>query len=328
MEIRPDRPDPALLNQARTTLAERRSIDTSNLAWVVGDRMVRKRSTLFHLTLGDVATAFYKAPYYPEDQQDSRHLERARSALSRGQSLANRLADLVGSDVAVNVTLASNPDTLESITLGLEGEPMGNPLRLILTGSRRSEALATCRRVGEAMRALESIDDAAGPAEGIIESAGRKLESAAGHLTDGQIRRLGTKLGELFQSATEEGGVVVAHGDLSPGNVILMDNKTGLIDFLWTTQLRGFDVSRFVHRLRYATVSYPYWTENLVAATLKGYGGPETTDRPGWQFSEIMHMLTTVQRLDRRGQMRRGPGKRALAGLRAVAGVPLRKKRF
>ena len=75
---RPDTPGPDVLQRALVALADKHSIDPDSLSWTVGDRSDRKRSTLFHLTLrspeGTVATAWYKTPYFPLAEQDSRHL--------------------------------------------------------------------------------------------------------------------------------------------------------------------------------------------------------------------------------------------------------------
>ena len=74
-----------MLQRALVALAHKHSIERDSLTWTVGDRTDRKRSTLFHLTLrspeGTVATAWYKTPYFPPAEQDSRHLERSREAL-------------------------------------------------------------------------------------------------------------------------------------------------------------------------------------------------------------------------------------------------------
>jgi tRNA A-37 threonylcarbamoyl transferase component Bud32 len=111
--------------------------------------------------------------------------------------------------------------------------------------------------------------------------------------------------------------VTLAHGDLSPGNVIIMKEGTGLIDFMWIPQFRGFDLSRFIHRLRYTTTSYRPWTSALTGAALEGYGDPDATTKPGWRFSEIQRLLATVQRLERKGEGGRRSAGRALAEIRA-----------
>ena len=94
-----------------------------------------------------MATAWYKTPYFPPAEQDSRHLGRAREALSRGDEMARRFMELAGeSSLAINETLAFDEDTLEVVTLGLVGEPMGNPLQFAFTGKSRARALAAAQQ--------------------------------------------------------------------------------------------------------------------------------------------------------------------------------------
>jgi len=314
-----------VLQRALLALADRHSIDPVSLTWTVGDRTDRKRSTLFHLTLlsleGTVATAWYKTPYFPPADQDSRHLGRAREALSQGDEMARRFMELAGeSSLAINETLAFDEDTLEVVTLGLVGEPMGNPLQFAFTGKSRARALAAAAAVGQAVRVLESFPQPEpGPElDRIWKETKRKLESIGPLLPEADRRSLETHLGELFDMASADTrGVTVSHGDLSPGNVIMMEDGTGLIDFGWIPQLRGFDLSRFVHRLRYTSTSFRPWTESLVDAVIGGYGDTEAASRPGWRFSEMQRLMGTIQRLERKGEGGRRSAGRALAEIRA-----------
>ena len=158
---RPDTPGADVLQSALVALAHKHSIERDSLTWTVGDRTDRKRSTLFHLTLrspeGTVATAWYKTPYFPPAEQDSRHLERVREALSQSDEMARRFMELAGeSSLAINETLAFDENTLEVVTLGLVGEPMGNPLQFAFTGKSRARALAAAAAVGQAVRVLRA----------------------------------------------------------------------------------------------------------------------------------------------------------------------------
>ena len=315
-----------MLKRALVALADKHSVDPESLSWAVGDRTDRKRSTLFHMTLrshdGTQATAWYKTPYFPPAEQDSRHLGRAREALGQSQAMARHFMDLAGeSPLAINETLAFDEDTLEVVTLGLEGEPMGNPLRFAFSSKGRGRALTACSAVGQAVQILELFphDDLSTELDRIWQDTERKMESVGPLLPEADRRSLEKAVGELFESASAEpDGVTLAHGDLSPGNVILMDDGiTGLIDFMWIPQFRGFDLSRFIHRLRYTTVSYRRWTSALSDAVLEGYGDRDAATRPGWRFSEIQRLLATIQRLERKGEGARRSAGRALAEIRA-----------
>jgi hypothetical protein len=324
---RPDQPGEEVLARARAALAERLSLDPGDLQWEVGDRTDRKRSTLFHLSLrssvGQVATAWYKVAYFPPQEQDSRHLGRAREALIRSEEMGRRfMGQTGGADIALNETLAVDENTLEGVTLGLEGEPLGNPLRLSFSPKGRSSALTACSAVGKAVAILETLPrpDPAAALDRIWKETERKIESVAPLLPGGDRVNLEKKVADLFREASAGiDAVVLAHGDLSPGNVIVMDNGvTGLIDFGWIAQLRGFDLSRFVHRLRYTTPSLRRWTDALMQSVLEGYGDPGATDRPGWRFSEMQRLLATIQRLERKGEGGRRSAGRALEEIRAA----------
>jgi hypothetical protein len=139
-------------------------------------------------------------------------------------------------------------------------------------------------------------------------------------LTQADRHSLEKAVDDLFRAASSEPDpVVLAHGDLSSGNVIVMDRGvTGLIDFGWIPQLRGFDLSRFVHRLRYTTPSLRRWTDSLTESVLQGYGDIDATEHPGWRFSEMQRLLATIQRLERKGEGGRRSAGRALDEIKAV----------
>jgi hypothetical protein len=324
---RPDQPGPEVLDRARASLADRLSLDANGLRWIVGERTDRKRSTLFYLTLRSpersVATAWYKVAYFPPEEQDSRHLGRAREALARSEEMGRRFMGQVdGLDLVLNETLAFDETTFEVVTLGLEGEPLGNPLRFLFTGKGRAGAQAACAAVGEAVRIVESLPrpDPAPELDRIWQETARKVESVGPLLPQADRHSLEKAVDVLFRAASSEPDpVVLAHGDLSSGNVIVMDRGvTGVIDFGWIPQLRGFDLSRFVHRLRYTTPSLRRWTDSLTESVLQGYGDIDATEHPGWRFSEMQRLLATIQRLERKGEGGRRSAGRALDEIRAV----------
>ena len=287
--------------------------------------MDRKRSSVFRLTLaaesGPIATAYYKAPYFTAERQGSRNLDRARTAILSSETMGRLFAEAgAGSGISINETLALDPETLEVVTLGLEGRPFGIPLSHAFIRSRREEALVTCRRVGRAVHLLEGLPEPeSGPElERIWQETERKLEAVSPLLPEPDTRTLERSLRELFEMATSDpGGVTLAHGDLSPDNLIMMKDATGIIDFMWIPQLRGFDLSRFVHRLRYTTPSSDRWTRSLTDAALEGYGDSTATSQPGWRFSEMQSLLGTIQHLERKGEGGRRSAGRALAEIRA-----------
>lgn len=325
LDQRPEHPTESLLDHARQELAARLSVDPGSFEWRVGVRMDRKRSTLFPLTLvapsGPVATAFFKAPFFTAERQGSRNLVRAKAAILNSEDFGHRFAEEAkGSGISINETLALDSDTLEVVTLGLEGRSFGLPMGHMTSKTRREQALQACRRVGTAVRIVEALPrpDPAPELERIWQETGRKLHAMDPLLSDAERRSLERSMTELFESATSDpDGLTLAHGDLSPDNVIIMSRGTGLIDFMWIPQLRGFDLSRFVHRLRYTTPSYGPWTRSLTEAVLDGYGDTDAAARPGWRFSEMQALLGTLQHLERKGEGARRSAGRALAEIKA-----------
>ena len=230
------------------------SKDAGSLTWRVGERMDRKRSTVFRLTLagesGPIATAYYKAPYFTAERQGSRNLDRARTAILSSETMGRLFAEAAaGSGISINETLALDPETLEVVTLGLEGRPFGIPLSHSFIRGRREEALVTCRRVGRAVRLLEGLPaPESGPDAGANMAGdraqtggGQSLAARIGHKDSGTI----TQRSSSKTATGDPGGVTLAHGDLSPDNLIMMKDATGIIDFMWIPQLRGFDLVPF-----------------------------------------------------------------------------------
>jgi Phosphotransferase enzyme family len=328
LDQRPDAPSPTLLDQARASLASRLLLNAGSLRWRPGRRVDRKRSTLFPLTLvsgsSPVATAWYKKVYFPGEKQSSKNLPRARAAILSSEAMGAAFQERAEpSAIHTNITLSLEPETLEVITLGLEGPPLGNPIRHYVTRPRRETALRTCADVGRAVAILEKMGDG-DPKPGlerVWHETERKLVSVSPMITDKEFKALEASLSSLFEEAiSEPAGITLAHGDLGPGNVIVMSSGTGIIDFMWVPQLRGFDLSRFVHRLRYTTPSYQPWITALTEATVEGYGDPHAASRPGWRFSELQRLLATVQLLDKKGEGGRRAVGRALDEIRAGIG--------
>ena len=325
LDSRPESPAESLLFEARRELAGRLSLGPGNLRWDIGKRLSRKRSTLFHLTLRSatgeaIATAYYKAPYFPDEHNRTRrNRERMRVALENSRSLGDRFAQMAeDSGISVNVTLALNLETLDVVTLGLEGQPMGNPLAHAISKNRRTQAVETCFRVGAAARLMEQLPtpEPGAARERIWGEAERKLDAAASIIPAEDLGRLEELLQELLAGAFDQPRpVTLAHGDLSTSNVVMLPGRTGLIDFTWIPQLQGFDLARFVHRLRYATVSYGPWTSALIEATLEGYGDPSAPERSGWRFTSLQRLLATALRQP--SQPQRRSVRRAVAEIRS-----------
>ncbi|HWB89801.1 MAG TPA: hypothetical protein VG872_11430 [Acidimicrobiia bacterium] len=324
LESRPEAPDPHLLEEALASLAVRSQLEPEGLRWRLDERMERRRSTVFALTLESpaasaVATAFYKAPFLPAELQDERRLSRLRDVVIRSQTLGDEFAERTADiGVAVNVVLAFDLSTFESVTLGLEGRPMGSPLRHLRSRAGRRDAVEACFRVGRAVSILETLghdETTSADIAAARKTLRRKADRANSYLSSEEVTRLQVAMDRLLDEAVA-GGMPVAHGDLSPTNVLMMKGRTGIIDFIWARQVPGYDLARFVHRLRHSTLGWAPWTERLVEATLHGYGNREILAHAGWRFAHMSNLLTALQRFDRLAQMGRGAARKALSELR------------
>jgi hypothetical protein len=291
--------------------------DPSDVEWSVLGRIDRRGSTLFHLETGagreSRVGVYYKVLIPPPFEPD--HLEgwlrTTKAGLERSTRLEKRLADLTSDDGLVfSRALATDPDTLTSVVLEVEGEPFGKPWRHLL-GRRRKVAAMWLSRVGRVARLIEQCsDDEDEVVIGDEERAAaidRRLTRVRSTFTSAQMARLETRMIELDRlSMSVPRPAAYVHGDLSSTNILIGDHL-GLIDFTWPAMVRGFDVAHLAFRLEYDTAAPPRLTKHLTDALLDGYGVPDLGSQPSWRLHRFVRLLKFVQGFDPpgRGRVRR-----------------------
>jgi hypothetical protein len=296
---RPGAPDPRMLEAALQAVVEVFGFgDDSELGWIVGEPVARDRSTLFPLRVTS-QTASVSAVYKVCRPRTKPQL--VQDALARSRRLTSSLAAL-GKDEAIRpaTVLAVDPAKLTIVTLALPGRPVGRGIRQVLTSRGRGEALGVFRGIGRATRLIEqagrpSPTDLVGNPEW-SPRVERDLEMAAKMFSSREVDYLHAKLRELYESAVKDGERTYAHGDLSRTNILISPEGIGLIDFGWEVKLRGFDLASFMYRMEYETLVPKAWAARVSAALLEGYGDPDITTSPSWNFYRLTRLLRRATR--------------------------------
>jgi hypothetical protein len=295
----PGAPDPRILEAALQAVVEVCGIgDRGELRWIVGKSVARERSMLFPLRViseSASVSAVYKVcrpRTKPQLVQD---------ALARSRQLTSSLAAL-GKDEAIRpaTVLAVDPAKLTIVTIALPGRPVGRWIRQVLSSRGRGEALEVFRGIGKAARLIEqagrpSSTDLVGSPEW-NPRVERDLEMAAKVFSSREVDYLHAKLRELYQDALKDGDRTYAHGDLSRTNILVSSQGIGLIDFGWQVRLPGFDLASFMYRMEYETLVPKAWAARVSAALLEGYGDPDITTSPSWNFYRLTRLLRRATR--------------------------------
>lgn len=318
---RPAAPDQALLSRALGRLAELQAPgDDSVLGWSVDRRMERKRSTVFSLRVvlagPRVVPVFYKVVHRvptTDGVPDVLWTETLRAGMARSPNLTDRFLSVASPEhIGAPRVLAADPGRLAIVTLGVPGRPLGKAWRLVAGWDR---ALRTFRRLGRAIRLVEEVSPAGLPADRpsawrVFDSYQQRLEEA---LTFAEVKALHIRLEELYGlAASEANGTIYAHGDLSPGNVLVSGEEVHLLDLQWLPRLRGYDLANLVYRMDNESPHLAGWTARLHEELLAGYGDPDISKQPGWQFTRLQWLVKLALRNGRPRQRAA-----ALAELRA-----------
>jgi len=292
-ETPPRRPPADLLAEASRRLAASHRVPEVAVRWRFQSPLLRPHSHLLPATadLGDGRTVacWYKVAFVPnsvEGTPDAGWVEQTRNGILRSQRAAEALerdrtdarngTPDVTSTLVLPTILGAQPDLLRVFMTSVPGHPLGkalNPSPKRLLTLRR-----TFRRIGAAVRRLETLVDEAPP----VESTGAR-ERAVGAF-ELALRTQGlpaeaapdieTRLDKLASTlAREESGAWV-HGDLSGSNVLLRHGGgIGLVDLDWRARPCGFDLATYGVRLQLERPRIDRLTSTCLDALLAGYGG-------------------------------------------------------
>lgn len=308
---RPDAPDSALLSEALGRLAELDGLeDASSLGWRIERRMERRRSTVFFLRVLSSGRApipvFYKAIHRvptADGVPDESWTESLRAGMARSREMTDRFLAVASPEgIGAPRVLAADPGRLAIVTLGVAGRPLGKAWRLVAGQDRASRIF---KRIGRAIRLMEGCSPA-----GLLEdrpSMWRVFDSyqkrVGEALAPEEVEALQRRLEELYRLAiSDPEAIIYAHGDLSQGNVLVSGDRVNLVDLQWLPRLRGYDLANLVYRMENESPRLGGWTARLHDELLAGYGDPDISNQPGWQFARLQWLVKLSLRNGRPGQ--------------------------
>jgi Ser/Thr protein kinase RdoA (MazF antagonist) len=292
-------PDPRILEEALQGVVDLHGLGKRDqLRLIVGRPVERRRSTLLPLRISSSSgsvSAVYKIC------QPRWKPELAREGLKRSPRLTAALAALGKDDAILPApVLAVDPGKLTIVTLVLPGRPLDRGIRHVATSRWRGGGLALFRRIGRAARLIEQSGQPS-PTDPLEDpewstSVERDLEMAASIFSPREVDSLHAKLSELYQAGVRHSERTYSHGDLSRTNILVSPRGIGLIDFGWQVRLRGFDLASFMYRMEYETFVTRPWITRVSSALLEGYGDPDITSSPSWNFYRLTRLLRRATR--------------------------------
>jgi hypothetical protein len=233
--------------------------------------------------------------------------EAFRLGIERDRWVSERLEQLGASeDFEIRRVLASDPDRLSLVTLGVEGDPLGKAWRWLLRGNGTADAMDRFNRVGRLIRLLEQASIGEPDSETFVtqfkvDLARHRLEMFLGNSS---LSRLEDRFENAanFWSSGQGFEPYYAHGDIDRANVLLDGDQVGLIDCLWEPRPVTFDLTRFLLRLRLEKPQERSWSADVAASAMEGYGDPGVTFKPEFTLLTSMKLLGLMQRFRAAGR--------------------------
>lgn len=307
---RPNTPERQVVEEASCAAFAPLGPSAGTVSWKVNDRIIRPFSTIFVIDFisgREQSRAFYKNFHCPrENGKNSWKLELG-AGLTRSVALTrtfNELSKAEGTMIAP--VLSVEPSMVVSVTRAMPGRAVGQFRWPGLTRGRREGVLEIHRRIGQAIHLLERSSDIWG---GIPNRETKELrrwvqpdsiltqaESVQG-FTKRDLMRLRRNVEKLYaETLSAEDAFVYAHNDLSDGNILLDNQRLGLIDATFLPRYRGYDLAKYAFRLDYQNYSFNAWSDTLIDALLEGYGDANANEQAPWK---IIRLLCLIQLLNR-----------------------------
>ena len=290
-DLRPARPEPELLDEARHALDRRLDLRASG-SWRVVARRERPRSTVFTLELpfaGMTTRVYYKAPFISgelSDRSRQAQIDRLDMALDAEERLAPRLTDhFAATKVQFDEPVVLSRDRLVAIRMGVQGRVLGGTLLNALRLSPR-RARGVYQRLGVALATIQRVGEAE-PLDPLLLSPLRGVEAdirqAASNLPALRVDAL-VELAATCTSRAAASSLPVqawAHGDVSQTNLLVgLGSSVGVIDFTWGPRLYHHDLAEFVSRISSERLAIPGWNAALTDALFTGY----QLDQQDWRW--------------------------------------------
>lgn len=294
---RASQPDPSILERAAAALS---CSDQGAAPWSVGSRLLRKDSTLFEIGFrapSGVIRAYYKQFHCPVTGTAAYAWT---STISGGLARSQRLTEQVnarcsGRGARLARILAADATQLVCVTEAVKGIPFGQVIgnrmmRHAVTAGQRSRLRRIAHETGRAVCHLEACSGSHASPEDYFQRiqipALIERVRGMGRLSTEEVASIGERFDELQMAAKDGEGVVFAHCDLAPQNMLFEHGMVGIYDCEFRPRPRGFDVAHLAFRLEYQTV-VAWWAKTLIDSLLEGYGDPDVTRSPGWHLARL-----------------------------------------
>jgi len=144
-------------------------------------------------------------------------------------------------------------------------------------------------KVGQSITLFESLSDCTPqPTPEELPDLTTSLASSRQHRksrpSNADFRKL-SYIQDLQSEAVDSQAVVRAHGDISRDNLIETPQGLGVIDALWTTRIRGYDLAVVAARLAFDRQLSRRASDALTQALIAGYGDSEISSTPQWHLA-------------------------------------------
>ncbi|MEX2375758.1 MAG: phosphotransferase [Dehalococcoidia bacterium] len=318
---RPEAPEPSLLAEAAVSL-QRTTSNEAPITWEVVERIERPRSTIFRLQ-APVGTnrvdAFYKADLRgATDQQGTKNA----ADVLRIEACLNLELQSEFRRISANhdLLLASDPDRLAAVRMGVPGRPLGSALRWL---PRWRRAATVFENIGTTLAAVEHVGRTLPLPPGTPDVLGfveLTLDRAKPQLTKRSAASIQHELRSLADEPNRELNLVWAHNDLSGSNILVDGQTVGIIDFSWAPRPQHSDLAHLHARIECERLSAPAWTKRALSDLRRGRGLEPHVDLsladPAWRVALIERALRFIPRSgNRRRNTAAEWGWRTLRGL-------------
>lgn len=316
--IRPDQPDPALLNRAAARVAQLNGMSEPD--WIVSSRLERPRSTIFVLEStsdrDEPVRAFYKVDLTGGAHFNDRRTLQWRAAKSASLALEERLSDLLADaleriGVRHDRLLATDPDLLAAVRLHVPGTPLGKRLERPFAPAdlavRIGRTIRTCEDVGRSEPTDLTIDDIRSAFDRYVNRVARQKDRAL-------VDRIEGKCAELVDQLDPATCTSWTHGDMSSTNLLVDGSHLGVIDFSWQPKLVGNDLHHLLTRTSISGLLGPVSAGSVEAALISGYGPMDDAHRAAFDLAGLQR---AVRLISKPGLRRR---RRGIAVIRSVLG--------
>jgi hypothetical protein len=270
--------------QARLCDAGLASPEAVTATYTFGESAARRRSSVVPVTYSDSAGAAVEL--YLKFRRDPAGHESFKSWAQYGQQLSGLLAPY---SIAIPLALQVGSDPPSLLMTKVGGRPMGRAIRYALRRQGRVNLVRIAEDVGTFIRCLEQVTATTSDNLDSALIGATRVELST--LVDVLGRRLlASTIGRLDElEALKPHGCphALAHGDLNSENVRVPKGGVGVIDIGWKLKPAGYDLAFWFSHVRSQLFASPTVLNDVVEASLLGYGDPGVVETPGYLACDI-----------------------------------------